>query len=233
MRNQDTESVVTVLGELRQLEHDRTERERADKEAAAERIRAAREAAERARAEEKAQLERAERARAERNRLEAEIAERRASIEAQMRIEERRVAVETEVAALRANGARPQRHWLPVALLSLVVAGQAVLLYSQWQREQELHQLIERYETEARAADAAPAPLPPALQPSGLADTEAAPDLVAPEPAREPKKAGDKKPRRGPRGVKRTSVKPPPPTPGFDCDPNDPLGCLPPSESNR
>jgi|GEM_PF-3685389 len=231
MRKQETESVVTVLGELKQMDAQRAEEQRA----AEERIRQARAAAEKARLEEKAQRERAERARAEKQRLEVEIAERRAAIEAHRQIEERRVAVETEVAALRERQTRPARHWLTVALLALVVAGQAVLLYSQSQRERELHELIEKYATEASARSDLPGVSPDLAPDPRVEPVPLAPDLAQPAdaaPSRvEPKKIRRPKGKRGSSGARpRPNSRP---AVADDCDPRDPLGCLPKSESNR
>ena len=201
--NQGSNSVLFALGELRDIEDDRlrTQEER-EAELAAERKRLA--------------LEREEmdRQREEQRRFELELAERRASIEAQLKLEERRIALELEripTPTLDAP-ARPKWPWL----MSVGVLALAGMQFLMWQTQIGLDRSIAEVRNEQAkmtipviiAADE-PEPTPPPAP---------APTVV---PTVEPTR----------KKSTRTSNRPPKPPKPPDviphCDPEDPLGCLP------
>lgn len=203
--NQGSNSVLFALGELRDIEDDRvrTQEER-EAELAAERKRL--------------QLEREEmdRQREEQRRFELELAERRASIEAQMKLEERRIALELERIPTPTldTPSRPKWPWV-MSVGVLALAGMQFLV---WQTQKGLDRSIaevrseQANSTKPRYICANPDPEPPPTHPTSVAATP----KLEPKPTRAAKRSHrPRKPDAKPDDIP-------------DCDnTEDPLGCMP------
>ncbi len=206
--NQGSNSVLFALGELRDIEDDRvrTQEER-EVELEAERQRLQRE------------REEMELQREEQRRFELELAERRASIEAQMKLEERRIALELERIPTPTldTPSRPKWPWL----MSVAVLALAGMQFLMWQMQRGLDRSIddiriaqEKMSWPRFIDERAPDPVPTLTTTPTVAPT--------PKPELEPNRV---------RPVKRGAT---PPkisddrSKGIDCgNTEDPLGCMP------